>query len=868
MALESYKGKASALERKIADKWEQTGIFKWNAKLPRSETFVVDTPPPTVSGSLHMGHVFSYTQTDLIVRYQRMKGKNIFYPMGWDDNGLPTERRVQNYFGIRCDGTLPVLSDWEPQKNTNRQPVAVSRTNFIEACERLTQEDEKAFEALYRRLGLSVDWTLQYSTMGELCRKISQRSFLDLVNKGCAYSRLQPFMWDVDFQTAIAQAEVEDREMDGFFCDLRFGVEGGGEFTIATTRPELLPACIAIVAHPDDDRYQRFFGKKAFTPLFGAPVPISPSTHVDPKKGTGIMMICTFGDSADVQWWKESGAPLRQIIGVDGRMLPVSFGLETFLSSSPKRANEQYAQLHRLTISQARRKIIELLAEAGSGPNGEGTALVGKPRPIKHSVKFFEKGERPIEFIPTRQWFINVLAHKEALLEQGRKIAWHPDFMKSRYEHWVQGLSADWCISRQRFFGVPFPVWYPISDKGVIEYDRPIFSSEENLPVDPLVTAPPGYKESQRDQPGGFCGDKDVMDTWATSSLTPQISSHWGISPDRHDKVFPADIRPQGHEIIRTWAFYTIAKAYFHQESIPWKHVVVSGWILDPDRKKMSKSKGNVVTPEALLDEYSSDAVRYWAARARLGVDTAFDENLFKIGKKLLIKLQNSSKFVLSHFQREGILPEECRSEHIITSLDHSFISGLKETVQSVTKAFDQFDYALALQLTEESFWDFCDNYLELVKKRAYGPWASKETRSALATLSLTLSTYNRLFAPHLPFTTEALWSELYGERRGSVHTSSWPSVTEYHLNKSSLTDRRGYEEICKVVRAVRSFKSTNNLRLGAPIEHLIIKANPKWMPFITSASTDIAACCVVPDPEKMQILTNGECESFEIEVS
>jgi valyl-tRNA synthetase len=586
-------------ERRWRKTWEDWGVYRWDPTAPRERTFVVDTPPPTVSGSLHVGHVFSYTHQDLLVRYQRMIGKNIAYPMGWDDNGLPTERRVQNYLGIRCNPHLPYDPDWKPTVGGRGKGEIeeVSRQNFIEACAVVTAEDEKAFEHLWRRLGLSIDWTEPYATIDDHCRRISQLSFIDLVERGMVYQVESPTMWDVDFRTAVAQAEVEDRTRQGLFYDVRFAVEGGGELLIATTRPELLPACIAVVAHPDDERYQPLFGRYAITPLFGARVPIVAADHADPEKGTGILMVCTFGDVMDVEWWKQSGLPVKQLLGRDGRIQPVSFGEAPFESVDVPAAQRAYDEIVGRTAKQAKLRVAELLAEEGSPHGSPGPALVGEARPVEQVVKFYEKGDRPLEFVPTRQWFIRILDYQRELLEQGDKIQWHPAHMKSRYTNWVEGLNQDWCISRQRYFGVPFPVWYPVLDDGEPDFDRPIYADTASLPVDPEVDTAPGYEESQRDVPGGFTADPDVMDTWATSSLTPQIQSHWRLDEERHTRLFPMDVRPQAHDIIRTWAFYTIVKAWMHSGDVPWYHVVLSGWILDPDRKKMSKSKGNVVTP-------------------------------------------------------------------------------------------------------------------------------------------------------------------------------------------------------------------------------------------------------------------------------
>ncbi len=819
--------------------WENLGIHRWDPRRARSETFIVDTPPPTVSGSLHMGHVFSYTHTDVIVRYQRMTGKNILYPMGWDDNGLPTERRVQNKFAILCNPNLSYREDWAPTEPAGEKPEyhEVSRRNFIEACSVVTRSDEAAFEELWRRLALSVDWSQQYATIDDHCRRISQRSFLDLVAKGLVYNVESPTMWDITFRTALAQADLEDRPMKGAFHEIRFGVEGGGEFVIATTRPELLVSCIAVVAHPDDSRYQPLFGRRAVTPLFGALVPILPSPHADPEKGSGIMMVCTFGDAADVEWWKTSGLPIKQVIGLDGRLQPVDFRSDPFRSTAPERAEQAYAALQGKTSVRARGAVAELLAQPGSAADGRATALVSEPKAIEHPVKFYEKGDAPIEFITTRQWFVRILEHRAALLAQGERIAWHPDHMRLRYTHWVQGLNQDWCISRQRFFGVPFPVWYPIDQRGVVQYDRPLMASESQLPVDPFTDVPDGYREEQRNAPGGFTGDRDVMDTWATSSLTPQISSFWGLDGARHRSAFPADIRPQSHEIIRTWAFYTIVKAWMHEGTIPWSNVIISGWILDPDRKKMSKSKGNVVTPQALLDQHSSDAVRYWAARARLGVDTAFDEKVFLSGRKLTTKIFNASKFVLS------MVGDHELANHVITEeLDRSFVAELREVIGSCTEAFQNFEYAGALQATETAFWSFCDHYVELVKARAYDESAPDGRRSAVATLQWSLRTFLRLFAPFLPYITEEVWSWRFAaaESKPSVHVASWPDVAEV-ADVPPPAETGAFAMAAQVLGEIHHCKSKAQRSLKWPVAKLSVTGSAKQLSQIRSVAGDVS---------------------------
>ncbi len=851
---------ANEAEARWRERWEADQIYAWDPSRPREETFVVDTPPPTVSGELHIGHVFSYAQQDLIVRYQRMLGRNIAYPMGWDDNGLPTERRVQNVFRIRPSRELPYDPEWQPSADRGPKEAVeeVSRLNFIEACERVCEEDEQAFEALWRQAGLSVDWKLGYRTIDAHCRRTAQLSFLDLHERGQVYQTLSPAMWDADFATAIAQAEVEDREKPGAYHDIRFAIEDGGELLIATTRPELLGACIAVVAHPDDERYQKLFGKTAVTPLFHAPVPILPAAHADPEKGTGILMVCTFGDAMDVEWWRNSGLPLRQLIGPVGRIVPAHWGEPPFQTREPEAAARAHAELEGRTVKQAQRRIVELLGDDGS--------LVGEPRPITHPVKFYERGERPLEYVPTRQWFVKLLEHKDALLEQGRKITWHPPHMRTRYDNWVEGLNQDWCISRQRFAGVPFPVWYPIDEAGAPDFERPLLAERERLPVDPLAEPPPGYGPEQRDQPGGFAADPDVMDTWATSSLTPQITSHWATDPGRHERLFPADLRPQSHEIIRTWAFYTIVKAWMHEGQIPWHHITISGWILDPERKKMSKSKGKVMTGSELLSEHSTDAIRYWSGRARLGVDTVLDPSVFKQGRRLTTKLFNASRFVLGQLEDSGADLGAVATNEIREPLDLAYVARLRGLVERASGAFERFDYAGALQATEEHFWEFCDDYLELVKLRSYAEQDGAGRHSAVATLLLALRTFLRLFAPFLPFVTEEIWSWRFGDGGArSIHRESWPCLAESD-DVPAPAQAESFACAMEVLRKIRQTKTQAKRSLRWPVERLEVRGEAGPRAALEAALSDVLSAGNA-DPEACKVAQGAapEGERFSV---
>ena len=815
------------IEERAIRFWEENQTYAFDKSASRDNTFVVDTPPPTVSGSLHIGHIFSYTQTDVMVRYNRMKGKSIFYPIGWDDNGLPTERRVQNYYNIACNPSVMYDPDFKPVHNPKNdgKRQEVSRQNFIEACEELTAVDEKAFEDIFHHIGHSYDWSLKYTTIGPKAIKEAQKSFLDLIEKGMAKSVEAPTMWDVTFQSAIAQAEIEDRETAGFFHDIEFKVEGSDTtFTIATTRPEFLPACIAVVAHPDDERYKPFFGKKAIVPLFDIPVPIVPSEHAEMDKGTGIMMVCTFGDAADVAWWKQSGLPIKQIIGKDGRIIPLEYGKGNFVSLDAPKAREYYDKLAGLTVKKARAQIVEFLRESGD--------LLAEPRPLTHPVKFYEKGSRPLEFVSSRQWFIDVLRIKQELIDQGRKIKWYPQHMQSRYEAWVNGLNQDWCISRQRFFGVPFPVWYHIDDKGNIDYSRPIYANVEQLPVDPMIDVPNGFVESQRGQPNGFVGEKDIMDTWATSSVTPQIAME--IAPKGHHISLPFDVRPQAHDIIRTWAFYTIMKAYASEGMIPWYQAHISGFVLDPDRKKMSKSKGNVITPINLIEKYSADAVRYWAGRARLGIDATFEEKVMDQGKKLCNKFFNASKFVFNIVEQSGIDVTKDYLSNINNELDCAWIAKMASCVTASRRSFSSNDYAGALETTEKLFWDFCDNYLEIVKGRAY----STDNVSAVSSLMLSIDLFCLMFAPFLVFITEEVYqARPWGTDTNSIHIQKYPTSDSY---TRVGTNYDLYTAIVSIVEKVRKAKSEQQKSVKTPVVCLKIGGRENDLKLVSLAQDDL----------------------------
>ncbi|HUA73966.1 MAG TPA: valine--tRNA ligase [Solirubrobacteraceae bacterium] len=852
------------IEAKWSEAWEREGCYRFDARAPREQVFAIDTPPPTVSGSLHVGHVFSYTHTDAVARYQRMRGKAVFYPMGWDDNGLPTERRVQNHFGVRCDPSVAYDPGFQPPAEpSEKEPVSISRPNFVELCLRLTETDERAFEELWRRLGLSVDWSLTYTTIGAHAQRVSQRSFLGLLARGEAYQLEAPTLWDVDFQTAVAQAELEDRERPGAMNRVRFRTEDGADALIETTRPELIPACVALLAHPDDQRQRALVGKDVLTPLFGTRVPVLTHPLVDPEKGTGLVMVCTFGDLTDVVWWRELSLPVRSVLGADGRLAEVPWGAAGWESEDVERARREYEQLAGRTVNQARKRILELLAEAGE--------IVGEPTQITRAVKFFEKGERPVEIVTSRQWFLRTMAHTDKLIERGRQLHWHPPYMRARYEDWVGGLTGDWCVSRQRFFGVPFPLWYPVDQQGIVRYEQPIPAEQSQLPVDPSTDLPAGYTEAQRGQPGGFVGDPDVMDTWATSSLTPQIAAGLaaeaapaGEGEELFARVFPMALRPQAHDIIRTWLFSTVLRAQLDHDQLPWSNAAISGWVLDPDRKKMSKSKGNVVTPMHLLEEYGADAVRYWAASGRPGTDTAFDAQQMKVGRRLAVKLLNASKFALADLPREG--------DALGSPLDRAMIARLARAVAEATESFEDYDYARALERVEVFFWWYCDYYLELVKGRRYDSGQTQAGRDGAASVSRalrrSLSVFQRLLAPFLPFVAEEVWSWW---QDGSVHRARWPDARELRealgeVGEAPAAGEAAVEDealavAADVLKEVRKAKSEARRPMRAPVARLLVRDTPQRLAALQLGLGDLRAA------GSIDLVETAEADELAVEV-
>lgn len=765
------KYNSQEVEKKWRETWDKTQVYAYNSEEGRESTFSIDTPPPTVSGLLHMGHIFSYTQTDFIARYQRMKGMNVFYPMGFDDNGLPTERLVEKIKGVRA-GKMP-------------------RADFIKICEEVVEESEQEFRALFKEIALSVDWTQEYQTISKHSRKISQMSFIDLFNKDLAYRKFSPTFWDPVDKTAIAQAEIEDKERKGYMNDIAFSTSTGEEIVIATTRPELIPACVAVFYNPLDGRYTHLTGKKAVTPIFNHEVSIIADESVNPEKGTGLVMCCTFGDIQDIEWWKKHNLTTKECISLDGKMV-------------------NSGKYNGLKVEETKKQIIEDLKTLG---------LLRKQEEVTQFVKCAERSGAPLEIIPTHQWYVTLLSHKDALIEKGRACNWYPDYMRIRLENWINGLNQDWCISRQRFFGVPFPAWY---SKRRGEEGKILLADIDQLPVDPLTDLPKGYTREEVEP------DYDVMDTWATSSISPQLNTSaitrsLAIDYDRHQKLYPFDLRPQAHEIIRTWGFYTIVKSLFHEDSIPWKNLMISGWCLASDKTKMSKSKGNVITPKELIIEKGSDVVRYWASTSKLGVDTAYSEELFKIGRKLVNKLWNASKFAGFHFAKlDGNQPtspqEDIKNGKIFESLDLWILSELHKTIEGATAEFERFEYSDARVIMEDFFWNaFCDNYLELIKARAYdeNKLNPKGQMSAVYTIYHCLKHILILFAPLLPHITEEINYHIFGGE--TLHKrGSWPKLENHWFKAEPYM--QGIAAL-QVLELVRKFKSERNLSLRVPLK-------------------------------------------------
>jgi valyl-tRNA synthetase len=779
----------SELEQKWRAHWDKTKLYAWNKDATRENSFVIDTPPPYASGTLHMGHVFGFIQADSIARYQRMKGKNVFYPIGFDDNGLPTERVVEKRIGKKAS-ELP-------------------RHEFKALCDQVIEEIEAEFIESFKLTSLSLDWSQLYRTIDDRSTTISQMSFLDLYEKDFIYRTLQPTIWDPVDKTALAQADLEDKEKPGIMYEIKFHTEDKEEIVIASTRPELLPGCVAIFYHKDDTRYQHLQGKFAIVPICGTKVPILADEQVRIDKGTGLVMCCTFGDMVDIDWWRKHKLPTRVILDQSGKIsLKDKLNNQGFQFQETQALNELVEAIEGKKVNEAREITVEFLKNQG---------FILSQTEVTRMVKCAERSKAPMEILVTPQWAIRILDKKEELIKKAKECKWHPEHMLHRMLNWIQGISWDWCISRQRYFGVPFPIWYS-KRKG--EEGKILIAASDQLPVDPTIDLPKGYKRDE------VIPETDIMDTWATSSVTPQINSmgindKFSMDADRHKKLFPADLRPQGHEIIRTWAFYTLAKSLMHDDSIPWKNVMINGWVLTQDKTKMSKSKGNVVSPVNLIKEKGVDVVRYWASSYTPGTDVIFSEDVFKTGHRLVNKLWNASKFVSMHMEAlnttiPSILKVSCDTDRWI-------ISKLHFVVKEVTKSFDEFEYFAARNKAEMFFWnDFCDNYLELIKARIYDPEGKNPSgqESAVHTCAFVLNALLRLFAPFMPHITEEIYSLVF-EMTSSIHAQgTWPRFAEIPHNDKALV-AGGFA--AQILAVIRKFKTEEKLSMKVEIESVNI---------------------------------------------
>lgn len=751
-------------EKNMQKFWDEEDIYAHDPLRDQSETYSIDTPPPTISGAMHMGHAFSYSQMDFYIRYQRMKGKNVFFPFGTDDNGLPTGVWVE--------------------KKKNVQARKIQRSEFVKLCFDTLKEYQPEFIQAWKNIGISSEFKQSYSTISPKSQEISQKSFIDLYHKGHVFESDAPVAWCTKCQTAIAQAEFESVDMNSHFNDIIFRV-GGKELVIATTRPELLPSCVAVIAHPSDGRYKDLIGKHAKVPLFDFEVPIITDERADPEKGTGIVMCCTFGDKTDIEWWKDHKLPLKTSITPWGKM------------------NDQAQKYEGMSIKEARKQIIQDLKEAN---------LLLTQKNISHAVNVHERCGTELEFLKTKQWFIRTLDKKEELLEQGAKITWYPSFMKARYDHWVENLNWDWCISRQRYFGVPFPLWHckKCSEVKLAEMS--------DLPIDPMDTEP---------KTPCNCGSKDfeaensVMDTWATSSITPQVAQNWDKNTDTL-KYYPMTVRPQSHDIIRTWAFYTILKNYLHTKEVPWKNIAITGFVLDPKGKKMSKSKGNVIDPNEIIEKYNADALRFAAGETKLGDDIPFQEKNVVAGKRFVNKIWNAAKFSVMNMGLEYVP----RKVKITKQIDIWLLTKLQETIKQASDYFEKYEYSKAKAAGEKFFFqDFCDNYIEIVKGRLSeeSDTSEDDKESGRYTLYLGIITSLKLMAPFCPHVTEKIYQLFFRENEGakSIHLSEWPKIHEEYENKEAEDSG---DIAIDIIAKIRKYRSENKLSFKEPIKNIEIK--------------------------------------------
>jgi len=762
-----------AAEAKWQRHWAEEGLYRFD-RFPDRPIYSIDTPPPTVSGAIHIGHVFSYVQAEIVARFWRMRGHNVYYPFGFDDNGLPSERLVEKEKGVKA--------------------TDVGRARFVEMCLELTKAYEEEFKIFWQSLGISCDWDEDYSTIDPLSQRISQRSFIDLYEKGRVYRKEAPTLWCPECHTAIAQAEIEDAEHGSVFYDVAFRI-GDRDLVISTTRPELIPACVGMFAHPDDERYRDLIGQRATVPLFGYDVPIMEDDKADPEKGTGLVMCCTFGDTTDIAWWQEHGLDTRIVFDADGRM------------------NESAPGYEDLSLKDARGRIVEDLESAG---------LLKGQRPITHAVNVHERCGTEVEFSVAAQWFIRILDIKEEIIEAGSKVNWCPDFMGVRFRNWVENLKWDWCVSRQRYYGVPFPLWVCAGCGEVV------LATDEQLPVDPATTSPP-VDECPKCGSVDLTPEHDIMDTWMTSSCTPFINLKWREPGDRLGRFakvdgeteYLMDLRPQAHDIIRTWAYYTIVKSVLNEGKVPWRTAMISGHVLHPDRAKLSKSKGpGAHSPAATVEQRSADVVRYWASSTRLGTDTMLVEEPLDAGHKLVVKLWNASKFAIMRL--EDCDPNAPRELSII---DRWLLARFARAEARARSCFEECEYHAALEAAESFFWrDLCDNYIEIAKKRLYGDEGYDEPgrRGAQHALYQALLGTLKLLAPIMPHVTEEIHSLFFAEREAveSLHVSAWPDRAQEWADAEA--EEVG-ELALAVVEGMRKIKSTAKASVAAPVGTLSI---------------------------------------------
>ncbi|HJM68515.1 MAG TPA: valine--tRNA ligase, partial [Candidatus Babeliales bacterium] len=749
----------------LKEQWVKDKIYQF-PKEGDGPVYSIDTPPPTVSGALHIGHIFSYTHTDFIARYQRMSNARVFYPFGFDDNGLPTEKYIE--------------------KKCKTSAYKLGRSGFIDLCLKEGKPVEQEFQELWQVMGLSVDWNLKYETISETVRKISQESFIRLLEKDYIYRKYEPALYCTACRTSVAQAELDDVEQDSKFYTLTFKTKNGQDLKIATTRPELLSSCVAMFYHPDDARYKELQGQEAIVPLFGNSVPILADELVQPDKGTGLVMCCTFGDKNDVEWYKTHKLDHKQSIGLDGKWM------------------ESTGFLAGLRAKEARDAVVEKLEQEN---------IITDVKPVSHTVNTHERCKREIEYAMLSQWFLKILPYKQEFLAQADKINWHPSYMKSRFVNWVENLNWDWCLSRQRFYGIPFPVWH------CTDCSEIILPKIDELPIDPQE-AKPSIDACSKCNSTNIVADTDVMDTWNTSSLTPQIcyslfnpDASSAFDKESLETFIPMSMRPQAHDIIRTWAFYTIIKSWMHLGSIPWKDIVISGHVLSGNKEKLSKSKGNAsMTPENLLKQWPADAIRYWTACGALGTDVAFSENQLKIGNKLVTKLWNAFAFVNQHTEGQtfGSKPDN------LGTVNEWMLNNVTECFERYDKEFKKFEYGAALNQVEHLFWhDFCDNYLELVKDQFFNPdnYDPAFVQATLWTLHTVGLRILQLYAAFIPFVTDAIYRDVYSSTidAPSIHSTIYSNLQVPLLNPASA---ERMTSILDIVSKVRKIKSENQLSL------------------------------------------------------